>query len=196
MYHKGFALFVMIAFMTVMFGCASVWEEQANTEAVSSMEPKEETKEIKREAAAAGGYLGFLTADSIGPYSYERLKTGEDTIKKYKRKPSQGILVRIENVSAVPKQVKAGERVEIRTTYALIGAPPSRELNITETWEVSYKGTLFTKPKVHVNHGDGTYSSRLPITTPPDAKKGTYKVVVTVQTQKASSMKEITFSLR
>jgi len=190
MFKKRISAFAIIALLLAAAGCASLIEEQGSTRPV----PPEPPKEVKRATPAVGGYLGSFAADSFGDYTFEKKKTKEETTKKYKQ--FRGSLIRIENASVVPSRLKAGEKAEIRMTYAVLGAAPRKDFTITETRDIRYKGKPFGKPIVYVSRGDGTYSSSIPITLPPDAKKGDYKVVLTVQSHKIKSSMETAFQVK
>jgi hypothetical protein len=185
------ALVVVVICLAGIPGCALVEEEHkgAATENIGQ-------KDVKTETVAMGGYLGKLSGGMIGRYASEKKKAKEETVKKYKYKPSQGVLMRIENASIVPREVKAGQTVEVRITYAVLGTTPRRELMVTETREIKYKGEIIGKPIVHLACEDGTYSSTIPVTLPPDAKRGKYSVAVTVETHKVSASKEAFFYIR
>ncbi len=184
-------LIVVAAFFAVIPGCALVQEKQRG-EAAKGVEQKE----VRTETTAMGGYLGKLSGGMIGHYANDKKKTKEETAKKYKYRPSQGIVARIENASVVPHEVKAGQTVEVRMTYAVLGTTPRRELTVTETREIRYKGEIIGKPVVHLACEDGTYFSTVPVTLPPDTRKGKYNVVMTVQTHKVSSSKEAFFYIK
>ena len=201
MHRKVISVCVIITFMTVLAGCASVPEEHkgaatgagigAAAGAVAGALSGSEG--AKTEMAVVGGFLGALAGGVIGHYAYDKKNTGDETSKKYKYQSSKGIFIRIETAATVPAKVKAGETVELRMTYAVLGAKPNKELLITETREIRYGGEIFGKPIVHVNREDGTYSSSIPVTLPPDAKKGKYTVMVTVKVQNKSASKETAF---
>ena len=122
--------------------------------------------------AVLGGVLGALAGGLIGHYAYDKKSSKENTSKKYNYKQSRGVFVKVENASVVPNAVKTGERIDLRMTYAVLGAKPDSELSVTETREIKYKGELFAKPKMYVKRDDGTYSSSIPITIPADREKG------------------------
>jgi len=189
MFRKIVSAAAIIACSLGISACASLLDLQETTPSV----PVEPKKEVKTETTVTGGFLGAFRAESFGEYSYEKKRTKEETAKKYNYKPSQGILIKIEAASVVPGRVRAGETVKLSMTYAVLGAASRNELTITETREIRYKGELFGKPKIYVPRGDGTYSSSIPVTLPSSAKKGQYKVLLTVQTHKRSISKEATF---
>jgi len=173
-------------------GCASLLEEE---KPASSAEPAAPKKEIKAQTEAVGGFYGDLKAESIGQYSSQKKKTREETLKKYKAAASHKLFIKIEEASVVPNKVKAGDKVEMRMTYAVLGAAPRKELTITEERAIKFKKDLFGKPIAHVTHDEGTYSSAIPVTLPAGAKKGTYTVVFKVHSRGVTASRETTFTV-
>ncbi len=204
MYKKIISIVVIITFIAGIMGCASIPEERKGAATGAGIGAAAGivagallgSKGAKTEMAILGGFLGALAGGLIGHYAYDQKKTKEETAKKYKYQPSKGLFVRIENTSVVPDKVNPGETVDIRMTYAVLGTPAHKELHITETREIRYKGELFGKPNVQVVRKDGTYSSSIPITLPADAKKGKYIVIVTVKTHNVSDSKKTSFYVR
>lgn len=204
MYRKIISIIVILTFMTGILGCASISEEHKGAATGAGIGAATGaaagallgSKGAKTEMAVLGGFMGALAGGLIGHYAYDQKKSKEETAKKYKYQPSKGPLVRIETASVLPNKVRPGETVEIKMTYAVLGSAPHKELHITETREIKFKGEIFGKPKVQVTRTDGTYYSSLPITLPPDAKKGKYSVIVTVQTKNVSDSKQTSFYVK
>lgn len=204
MYQKLISLFVIVMFMAGITGCASIPEEHKGAAtgagigaaAGAAAGALAGSKGAKTEMAVLGGFLGALSGGLIGHYAYDEQQSKEATSKRYKYNPSKGLMLRIESASAVPAKVSPGESVDIRMTYAVLGAAPGKELHVTETREIKFKGEIYSKPKVQITRTDGTYFSRLPVTLPPDAKKGKYTVIVTVQTKNISNSKETAFFVK
>jgi len=204
MYRKIISMVVILAFMTGVFGCASIPEERKGAATGAGVGAATGvvagallgSAGAKTEMAVLGGVLGALAGGLIGHYAYDKKNSQENTSKKYNYKSSKGVFVKIENASAVPNTVKTGEKIDFRMTYAVLGAKSGSELRLTETREIQYKGELFAKPKMYVEREDGTYSSSIPITIPSTAKKGKYTVRFTVSSQNASDSKEISFTVK
>jgi surface antigen len=204
MFRKIVSITVIITLLMGILGCASIPEEHkgaatgagigAATGAVAGALLG--SSGAKTEMALLGGFLGALAGGLIGHYGYDQKKSKEETAKKYNYKTSKGVMVRVENADVVPANAKPGETVDIKMTYAVLGAEPSKELHITETREIKYKGEIFSKPKIQVTRTDGTYTSSVPITLPSDAKMGKYSVIVSVKTHGVSDAKETSFSVK
>ncbi|MBE0425655.1 MAG: hypothetical protein IBX72_03300 [Nitrospirae bacterium] len=204
MYRKIISVAVILTFLIGVFGCASIPEEHkgattgagigAATGAVAGALLGSEG--AKTEMAVVGGLLGALAGGAIGHYAYDKKKTKEETAQQYDYKPSEGTLIRIEDVSVSPSVAKPGDKVEMKMTYAVLGVAPGKELEISETREIRYEGEMYGKPQISVSRSDGTYSSSIPLTLPMDAKKGKYSVIMTVQGPTLSDSRETSFQIQ
>lgn len=202
MFRKMVSIVVILTFMAGIMGCATFGEEHkgATTGAGAGAVVGATAGALfgasgaKTEMMIVGGLLGALAGGLIGHYAYDQKKTKAETAKTYNYKSSQGTMLRLESASVTPKTVKAGDTVNLKMTYALLGSGSSG-LSVSETREIRYKGELFGKPQVNVTREDGTYSSTVPITLPSDAKKGTYSVITSVQAGNVSDSKEATFTV-
>ena len=191
-------------FLTGIFGCASIPEEHkgaatgagigAATGAIAGALLG--SKGAKTEMAVVGGLLGALAGGAIGHYAYDQKRTKEETAQKYNYKPSEGTLIRIEDVSVSPSVAKPGDKVEMKMTYAVLGVGSGKALEISEIREIRYQGEMYGKPQVSVSRSDGTYSSSIPLTMPKDAQKGKYRVIMTVQGPALSDSRETSFQIQ
>ena len=204
MYRKIISVAVILMFLTGIFGCASIPEEHkgaatgagigAATGAIAGALLG--SKGAKTEMAVVGGLLGALAGGAIGHYAYDQKRTKEETAQKYNYKPSEGTLIRIEDVSVSPSVAKPGDKVEMKMTYAVLGVGSGKELAISEAREIRYQGEMYGKPQVSVSRSDGTYSSSIPLTMPKDAQKGKYSVIMTVQGPALSDSRETSFQIQ
>ena len=147
-------------------------------------------------AVVVGTLAGALLGGAIGHFGYDQERTREQTAKDYSYKESQGTVLRIENLKAMPASVRPGETVDLKMTYAVLHDSPDTKVSVTETREITYKGELVGRPEVKVEHTDGTYTTSVPLRLPSSAAKGTYKVKAMVESQNAKDAKEITFTVR
>lgn len=150
----------------------------------------------RTKGAVLGGLAGALIGGVIGNYTIDKKQTAEQTAARYNFQPSSGAMVRIENVTAAPTSVKAGEKVEIQTTYALLTPAADAQTAVTESVELRHEGNLVGNPEAMVSHGGGTYTSTIPIILPADAKKGTYRVTATIKTATAKDTREASFTVQ
>jgi hypothetical protein len=150
-------------------------------------------KGAKTEAAIIGGLLGALVGGAVGHYAYDVKRNRQKTAQIYNYQPSEGTLVRIEYTSVEPTKVKPGDKVELGATYALLSPSPDSDITTTEIPEIRHEGELMGKPEVTVTRKGGTYFSKVPLLLPSNAKKGTYKVVTTIQVSNAKDSSGTTF---
>ncbi len=197
------SIVITFVFLSGVLGCATMEEHKgATTGAVIGATTGTLAGAVlgreghKTEVAIIGGLLGGLIGGAIGHYAYDAKRTREETAQKYNYQTSTGTMIRVEEVSAIPDTVRPGEKVDLRMTYAVLGADPNKAIDITEIREIRHEGELVGKPEVNVAHAGGTYSSLIPIFMSSNAKKGRYNVIMTVQTQNAKDSKETTFSVR
>jgi len=192
-------LTTLVVFSFGIMGCATVPEEHkgattgaavgAATGAIAGALLG--SSGAKTEMAVIGGLLGALAGGAIGHYTYDVKKSRQETEQKYGT--TQGTMVRIEGASAEPAMFNSGEKTELVVTYAILGASPDAEFDVTETREIRLGDELVGKPEVNVKRKGGTYTSRIPLLLPADAKRGTYKVLVTVQAAGSKDSRETTF---
>jgi len=197
------SIIIIFAFLSGLFSCATIEEHKgaatgaavgAATGAIAGAVLGKEGH--KTEVAIIGGLLGGLIGGAVGHYAYDAKRTREETAQRYNYQASTGTMIRIEEASAIPNTVRPGDKVELRVTYAVLGADPNKAIDITEIREIKHEGELVGKPEVNVAHAGGTYSSSIPIFMPSNAKRGRYNVIMTVQTQNAKDSKETTFYVR
>lgn len=204
MYRRIISVAVIVMFLTGIFGCASIPEEHKGAATGAGVGAATGalagallgSSGSKTEMAIVGGLLGALAGGAIGHYAYDQKRTKDETAKKYDYKPSEGTMIRIEDVSISPSVAKPGDKVEMKMTYAVLGVATGKELEITETREIRYQGEMYGKPQISVSRSDGTYSSSIPLTLPTDAKKGKYSVIMTVQGPTVSDSKETSFQIQ
>ena len=147
-------------------------------------------------AVVVGALAGALLGGAIGHFGYDQEKTREQTAKNYGYKETQGTVLRIESLNAVPASVRPGETVDLKMTYAVLHDSPDTKIAVTEVREITYKGELVGRPEVKVEHSDGTYTTTVPLQLPSSTQKGTYKVKAMVESQYAKDAREVTFTVR
>lgn len=201
---KIISIVTILSFIFVIFGCATVPEEHKGAATGAAVGGATGAlagalladRGAKTETAILGGLAGALVGGLIGHYAYDAKKSREETAQKYSYQSSMGTMVRIEDVSATPSTIKPGGKVDLQVTYAVLGASTDSEINITEIREIRQAGELVGKPEINVIRGGGTYSSTVPVFLPSNAKKGTYSVVTTVQSQTAKDSREMFFYVK
>jgi uncharacterized membrane protein len=203
MKYRIISIVTILAFMVVLFGCASIPEEHKGAATGAAVGGATGVlagavlgkSGSKTGTAIIGGLAGALVGGLIGHYAYDQKKTKEETAQKYAYQSSMGTVLRIEGVTAMPSVVKPGEKVDLNATYAVL-APTDTDITITETREIRMGGELVGKPEVNVTRRGGTYSSTVPLFLPSDAKPGTYTVMTTIQSEKAKDSKQTSFTVK
>ncbi|MBM4129174.1 MAG: hypothetical protein FJ243_03525 [Nitrospira sp.] len=201
---KIISVITILVFISGIFGCASVPEEHKGAAtgaaiggvtgaAAGAIFAKEGRK---TEAAILGGLAGALIGGLIGHYAVDTQRTRQETAQRYNYQSSMGTMLRIEDVAVIPTTVKPGDKIDLRATYAVLGVAPESEIKVTEIREIRIGGELVGRPEVNVVQKGGTYSSSVPIYLPSNAKKGTYSVLTTVQSQTAKDSRETFFYVR
>lgn len=200
---KILTLITIIIFLWSYLGCATLEEHKgaatgaavgATTGAVVGALAG--AKGHKTEVAIIGGLVGGLIGGVIGHYAYDVRRNREETMQKYSYQPSSGTLIRIEEVSVIPNTLRAGEKVDLNVTYAVLTPDPNIDVNITEIREIRFHGELVGRPEVNVVRKGSTYSSSIPLFLPKNAKKGTYNVIFTIQAQNSKDSREINFYVK
>jgi uncharacterized membrane protein len=203
MKYRIISIVTILAFMVVLFGCASIPEEHKGAATGAAVGGATGVlagavlgkSGSKTGTAIIGGLAGALVGGLIGHYAYDQKKTKEETAQKYAYQSSMGTVLRIEGVTAMPSVVKPGEKVDLNATYAVLAATDT-DINITETREIRIGGELVGKPEVNVTRRGGTYSSTVPLFLPSDAKPGTYTVMMTIQSENAKDSRETSFTVK
>ena len=104
-------------------------------------------------------------------------------------------MLTIEEASLSSQQIRPGENLEIKITYAVLHPTPETKTTITEIREITYNGELAGRPEVRVERADGTHTSTIPIRLPAAAKKGLYRVRTTVEAENLRDTRERSFTV-
>ena len=149
----------------------------------------------KTESAILGGLLGALAGGAIGHYAVDQKRTAQESNSRYNYQ-SSNISIRIEDTSTYPTRVNQGGQVDLSATYAVLGVPSNRQVDLVEKREITHAGLVVGNPEVTVSRSGGTYTSTVPLFLPPDSKPGTYTVRTTIQAVNTSDTRETTFHVK
>lgn len=195
------AILTLMTFVSGISGCVTVSEEHRGaakgagiggaTGAVAGAVLAGEGSRTK--GAIIGGLAGALLGGVIGNYTVDKKKTAQETATKYDYRASSGTVVRIENATATPATVSAGNTVALEATYAVMAPSNDTQVEITEAREVTLDGVLVASPEVNVSRTGGTYTSSVPLVLPADAKKGKYRVLTTIKSAAGKDARETSF---
>jgi len=150
----------------------------------------------RTETAIIGGLLGALVGGLVGHYSYDVKRSREETDSRYNYRPSEGTALRMEDTWTEPEVARPGQEVGLLATYAVMTPSPREEVLVTEVREIKFGRELVGKPQVNVRRSGGTYTSRVPLVLPPDARPGTYIVYTTVELPGSKDTRETSFEVR
>lgn len=150
----------------------------------------------RTETAIIGGIIGALAGGLIGHYAYDVKRSRAETDRKYNYQPSQGVTLRLEGASVEPRVARPGDQVRLLATYAVMTPSPADKVVVRETREIKFGNELVGKPEVKVTRGGGTYTSKVPLILPQDAKAGKYRVYTTIELANSSDTRETTFEVR
>ncbi|HMK61116.1 MAG TPA: hypothetical protein VK452_08220 [Dissulfurispiraceae bacterium] len=197
------ALLVASLFLVNIFGCASIPEEHQGAATGAGIGAATGViaggllgaHGAKTEMAVLGGLAGALLGGAIGHYAVDQKRTAQDTNSRYNYN-SSAISVRIEDASANPSTVSAGDKVDLRATYAVLGAASGSQVEVIEKREITHAGQVVGNPEVKVNREGGTFQSVVPLYLSSDAKPGTYTVKTTIVAGNTSDSRETTFKVR
>jgi hypothetical protein len=85
--------------------------------------------------------------------------------------------------------------VNLSVTYTVL-AQQGATMSVVETREIRYRGELTGRPQVTVQRQGGTYTSKIPVVLPANAKAGTYTVLTTIQVGANNDAREATFTIK
>ncbi len=137
--------------------------------------------------AVAGGLLGTLAGGAVGYYLEHQDKTRTQAVADSEYQPSQGTVVRVDGVTEEPATIAPGGTEKLDVTYTVLTPDPNQTVQVNETREVRHDGALVANPSTVYTRPNGTFTSSLPITLPPNASPGIYDVTTTVSTGDLSS---------
>ena len=148
-----------------------------------------------KKGALVGGLLGALAGGAIGEYLHRRDKSAQQTNQDHAYQPTQGVRVELVGAGADPNAVPPGGQVTLQATYALMAPNVAQEVQVTETRLVTLNGVKVAETTANVARVPGTYTSKVPITLPPNATRGSYRYVVTVAAAGQTSQLESAFAV-
>ncbi|HEX7523347.1 MAG TPA: YMGG-like glycine zipper-containing protein [Candidatus Deferrimicrobium sp.] len=148
-----------------------------------------------RRGAVAGGLLGALAGGLLGNYHDEREKNLADTRRDYTEyNAARGTRLKIERVRTNPPEAVPGDTVEIQLTYAVLTPREDVLVPVRENREILFNGSKVGEASVDIEREGGTWRSVVPITLPPNARPGNYRVVASVESRGGGKdIEEITF---
>jgi len=148
-----------------------------------------------KKGALWGGLAGALVGGLIGAYLDHKDKSAEQTNQAHSYQPTQGVRLELVGAGTDPAAIAPGGQVALQATYALMAPNTEQELQVTETRLITLNGVKVADPSITVARTPGTYTSKVPITLPPTATRGTYQLLVTVAAGGQSSQLQSSFDV-
>lgn len=146
--------------------------------------------------AAIGVAVGALAGMAIGYYMDKKEKDATETAQELNYKPSQGTVVKVEDVRMEPETVRGGDTSKLVVTYALADSDPNKTMQVKETRQI-WSGDQQLKQigPVAKNRNAGTYVTEQEVTFPKDLPEATYTLRGTVEAAGKASTKKSNFQV-
>ncbi|NLI80246.1 MAG: hypothetical protein GX443_00960 [Deltaproteobacteria bacterium] len=146
--------------------------------------------------AAVGAAVGALAGAIIGNYLDRQERNAMQTAQVYDYQPSQGAMVRVEDVRVEPEVIVPGRPSKLVMTYAILERNPSRPLPVTERRQIISGQEMLKEigPKT-VDRVPGTYYSEQEVTFPKNLPRGHYAMKGVVEAAGKSSQQEAFFKV-
>lgn len=146
--------------------------------------------------AAIGAAVGALAGMAIGHYMDTKEKDAAQTAQELNYKPSQGTVVKVEDVRMEPETVKGGETSKLVVSYAVMDDDPNKAMQVKETRQI-WSGDQQLKQigPVTKSRSSGTYVTEQEVTFPKDLPEATYTLRGTVEAAGKASTKKSNFQV-
>jgi hypothetical protein len=143
--------------------------------------------------AAIGMAVGALAGAIIGNY-YDRMERDYyQTAQAYSYQPTQGYVVRVENVRVEPELIQPGSTSKLVMTYALLDSS-GRAVPVSERRQIMSGSEMLKEigPRA-VNRNAGTYTTEQEVTFPKNLPEGRYALKGVVEAGGKTDQRETTF---
>lgn len=146
--------------------------------------------------ALIGAAIGALAGMAIGYYVDTKTKGAAETARNYDYTPSQGTLVKIEDVRMEPSTVRPGAPSKLVMDYALLDRNPDRKFQVKEKRIISSNNKPLKEigPAVKSRNA-GTYSTEQEVVFPSNLPEGAYALRGQVEADGRTSTRETLFQV-
>ena len=146
------------------------------------------------EGVVIGSILGGLAGANVGNEEYHRDRSEEAATGyyAYNRQETARDLLRIEDSTAEPKVAHPGEELKLTATFTILNRWGGSQL-VHIVREIRREGKIIGRPEVNSYRDNGTWTSSIPLSLPPDAEYGTYVVTTIIETDSSGDARESTF---
>ena len=142
-----------------------------------------------------GGLLGGLTGGVIGNVIEARSGDRAATSQRYHYSSTQGTMLRIEAVEAHPAQIRPGNTVNLNIRFAVLSPNAQQTFQVSERRQIFLNGSAVGDSTLQSQRMGGTWTSSQPLTLPPNAASGNYRVVMTVKTDGVEATQHTAFTV-
>jgi hypothetical protein len=149
-----------------------------------------------KRGALYGAAIGAIGGAAVGAYLDHQDKTAAQTNAEHNYQPTQGVRLEFTNVAADPATVAPGGEVSLVATYALMAPNPRQHFQVTEDRAVTFNGEMIAQKATTVDRTPGTWTSKVPMTLPAGAARGTYQLQVTTTTEGQSTSLASNFTVQ
>ncbi|HAA04181.1 MAG TPA: hypothetical protein DCZ69_10065 [Syntrophobacteraceae bacterium] len=145
--------------------------------------------------AAIGMAVGAMAGAIIGNYYDRQERDYYQTAQAYNYQPTQGSVVRVENVRVEPEYIQPGSSSKLVMTYALLD-PTGKPMPVSEKRQIMSGNEMLKEigPRA-VNRNPGTYTTEQEVTFPRDLPQGRYALKGVVEAGGKTDQRETTFSV-
>jgi len=150
-----------------------------------------------RKGAVLGAAIGAIGGAAVGAYLDHQDKTAAQTNVEHNYQPTQGTRLEFTDVAADPATASPGATVNLVASYALMAPNPQQHIQVTETRVVTFNGETIVAPDpTTMDRTPGTWTSKLPVTLPAGAARGTYQLQVTATAEGQSTSLASNFTVQ
>ena len=131
--------------------------------------------------AAGGAVIGGLIGWQVGEYRARKIKSADEAKATHGYTPQQGVVAKIDDAAAAPKQLKPGDQTVLKAQYTVLAPPEQGSVKVKETRTIYFDGQRLGRLEKNSEVTAGTYESEYPLKIPNDAAEGNYTVTTLVE---------------
>jgi hypothetical protein len=145
--------------------------------------------------AAAGGVLGGVGGALYASHRNSEIRSGQAAAQANNYQ-GQGNVVGVDNVTASPSTVRAGQQVNLGVDYTIL-TPDNQPVSATLVREIRYQGNLVGSPyQTTVSNANGSFNDSVAYSLPNNATPGVYTVVTRLSSNYGTSQRDASFTVR
>jgi hypothetical protein len=146
--------------------------------------------------AAAGGLLGGVGGYIYAEHRNSEISSSQAAAQSNNYNPSQGNLVKINQVSVDPTVTTPGQQVNLNMQYTIL-TPGNTPTSVTLVREIRYGGQMLGQPyQATISNNNGTFTDSVNYVLPKNAAIGNYTITSRVITSYGSDQQDANFSVQ